>query len=33
MTYLRKVWKFGQVIETDTGGRYTRKGMRNMKYL
>ena len=23
MTYLRKVWKSGQVIETDTGGRYT----------
>ncbi len=23
MAYLRKVWKFGQVIETDTGGRYT----------
>ena len=23
MTYLRKVWKFGQVIETDTDGRYT----------
>ena len=23
MTYLRKVWKSGQVIETDTDGRYT----------
>ena len=23
MAYLRKVWKSGQVIETDTGGRYT----------
>ena len=23
MAYLRKVWKSGQVIETDTDGRYT----------